>query len=444
MVDYETPKEMDGDLVELLGSKEVVRHLLKGCGVCRTAARKGRVSRAAARGEPLDPRLSAAYDVSLDHAEEFARRVAPLSPREQKRFRKALALLRSGNGVVALTQGGMRVEGEGIYEALLLRSWMIRYDDPQHMCHLARVAVEMSDRFAPEAYGAKGVADLQARAWGELANAYRVADRLREAEQAFGTAFTFLRKGSGDRRLLMRLLDFEASLLGTLRDFDVALQRLTILSNMYREAGDDHLAGRTLVTKALYTYYRGKTAEACRIITEGLILIDRDRDPSLVLVATFDQLLFLVESGQFKDAKRVLFDNRPKFTDQGRIAMLKLRGVEGRITYGLGQLESAEIAFREAKEGFMAAEMGLAGALIGLELAMTLMRQGRVDEAIREGLESAAMFLSLSIHRELQGTVILLQEAFEARNTDLVLLETAIRYLRRKLTELNSGFSQIR
>ena len=435
MVDHETPEEMDGGLEELLGSKEAVRHLLKGCGVCRTAARKGRVSRAAARGESLDTKLSAAYDVSLDHAEEFARRVAPLAPREQERFRKALGLLRSGKGVLALTDGGMMVEGEGVYEALLLRSWMIRYDDPQHMCHLAKVAVEMSDRFDPEVHGAEKVADLQARAWGELANAYRVADRLREAEQAFGTAFTFLRQGSGDRRLLMRLLELEASLLGTLRDFDVALQRLTILSNMYREIREDHLAGRTLVTKALYTFYRGKNEEACRIITEALVLIDRDRDPSLVLVATFDQLLFLVESGQFKDAKRVLFDNRPKFTHQGRIAMLKLRGVEGCINYGLGQLESAEIAFREAKEGFMAVEMGLAVALAGLELAMTLMRQGRVDEAIREGLESAAMFLSLSIHRELQGTVMFLQEAFETRKTDLALLETAMRYLRRKLIE---------
>ncbi len=38
--------------------------------------------------------------------------------------------------------------------------------------------------------------------------------------------------------------------------------------------------------------------------------------------------------------------------------------------------------------------------------------------AIREGLESAAMFQVLSIHREILGTAILLEEAFQAKTTD--------------------------
>ena len=329
----------------------------------------------------------------------------------------------------------MMVKGEGVYEALLLQSWRIRYDDPRGMCHLARVAAEMCDTFDPSTYEAQWIADLQARAWGELANAYRVADRLREAEQAFGNAFSFFQQGSRDRALLMRLLDFEASLFGTLREFDIAMQRLTILSNMYRDAGDDHLVGRALVTKALYTFYGGNTEKALQIIAEAFNLIDKDRDPSLVLVATLDQLLFLVDSDRWKDAKRTLFENRPSFTDQGRIAMLKIRWIEGRIDYRTGAFESAEIAFREAKGGFEAAEMGFAGSLTGLELALTLMQRGFVNEAIEEGLEAAAMFLSLSIHRELQGTMILLQDAFLKRSTDVASLETLMRYLRRKLVE---------
>lgn len=430
MGDHEAPRKKDGDPKELLGSTEVLRQLIEGC-------REGRISRAAARREALDPTLTAAYDFPLDNAEEFARRAAHLPAPEARRFKKALGLLRSKkeDGVRALTGGGMDVKGEGVYEALLLQSWMIRYDDPQMMCHLARVAVEMCDTFNPEVFGAKRVADLRSRAWGELANAFRVANRYREAEHAFGEAFSFFRQGSQDRSLLMRLLDFEASLLGTLRDFDIALQRLSILSEMHRSAGDDHLAGRALVTKALYTFYSCRTEEACTIILEALGLIDKGRDPSLLLVAAFNQLLFLVDSDHYKDAKRVLFENRPRFTDQGRIAMLKLRWIDGRIDYGTGSLDSAEIAFREAKQGFEEAGMGFAGSLTGLELALTLMRQGRTDEAVQEGLEAAEMFLSLSIHRELQGTVILLQDAFRSRTTDVSMLESTMRYLRRKLVE---------
>jgi tetratricopeptide (TPR) repeat protein len=208
---------------------------------------------------------------------------------------------------------------------------------------------------------------------------------------------------------------------------------------MHRADGENHLAGRTLVTKALYTFYRGNTEEACQTITEGLALIDPDRDPSLALVAAFDQLLFLVDGGRFKEAKRALFTNRPSFTDQGRIAKLKLRGIEGRISYGLGELQSAEVAIRETKEGFANIEMGFACALVGLDLAMILIRQGRWEEAIKEVLESSVMFRALSVHRELFGTAVLLEEAFRAKTLDLALLEASAQYLRKKMMELGLG-----
>jgi len=256
---------------------------------------------------------------------------------------------------------------------------------------------------------------------------------------AFGNAFDFFRQGSEDRDLKLRLLDLEASLLGTMRQFPLALQRLTVLAEMHRAAGEPHLAGRTLITKALYTFYRGDTEEACETIEQGLALIDFDRDSSLALVASFDQLLFLVDAGRFKEAKRALFTNRPSFTEQGRIAKLKLRGIDGRISYGLGELESAELAIRETKEGFADIEMGFACALVGLDLAIVLLRQGRRAEAIQEVVESAAMFRALSIHRELLGTAALLEEALQAEALDLTLLEASAQYLRKKMMELGLG-----
>jgi tetratricopeptide (TPR) repeat protein len=441
MSDHKTPEGEDSDIEQLLSSKEVVRHLLRGCGACQRVGRQGFISlEVAAKGEAEAPELSAAYDVALDRVMGNLSRSALLPRGEQWRFQKASSLLRSGGGVLALAKTGrMSVEGLGVYEALLARSWSIRYDDHQAMCHLAKVAVEMSEGFNTDTYGVEVVADLRARAWGELANAYRVADRLRESEIAFGKAFDFFRQGSQDRDLRMRLLDLEASLLGTLRQFPLALQRLTVLSHMYQADGEPHLAGRALVTKALYTFYRGNTEEACQTIAEGLALIDRKRDPSLALVAAFDQLLFLVDCGRFKEAKRALFRNRPSLTKQGRIAMLKLRGIEGRIFYGLGELRSAEVAIRETKQGFAEAGMGFAGALVGLDLAMILFRQERRGEAVKEVLEAATMFRVLSVHRELLGTAMLLEETFRAQTADLALLEVSAQYLRKKMMELGLG-----
>jgi tetratricopeptide (TPR) repeat protein len=356
---------------------------------------------------------------------------------ERKRFRKALALLESGAGVLALAAAGnMRLAGLGVYEALLARSWAVRYDDPRQMCHLAKAAVEVAQDFDPKKFGPWRVADYASRAWGELANAYRVADRLRDAEQAFGTAFELYRQGSGDRRLFMRLLDLEASLLGTLREFDLAQERLTTLSGLYQEAGEAHLAGRTLITKALYTYYHGDTEEAAETLASGLALIDRDRDPSLGIAATFNQLLLLVDAGRFVEAKKLLFKNRVQFVSLDCMLKIKLRGIEGSISYGLGQLVSAEIAFREAKVGFQVAGLSFACGLATLDLAMTLMRQGRTEEAIQEGLEATALFVSVSVHREVLGSVLFLEEALRTQRASLALFEQTVRYLRKKMVEL--------
>jgi tetratricopeptide (TPR) repeat protein len=268
-------------------------------------------------------------------------------------------------------------------------------------------------------------------AWGELANAYRVADRFREAEQAFGQAYEFFRQGTQDRRLLMRLLDLEASLLGSRREFGRALERLTTLSSMYRAAGEIHLAGRTLITKALYLYYKGDSQEACRTLEEGLGLIDGDRDPSLLATAVLNQLLLLEDCGRFTDARIFLFKHRAQINQAGQITALRLRWTEGRIHYGMGKLDSAERDFRVVREGFQEAGMSFTCALMGLEIAITLLRQGRTQEAIQEGLASAEMFLSLSIDRELLGSFLFLQEAFQSEIINLADLEETARYLRR-------------
>jgi hypothetical protein len=53
------------------------------------------------------------------------------------------------------------------------------------------------------------------------------------------------------------------------------------------------------------------------------------------------------------------------------------------------------------------------------------------EEAIREGLESTAMFFSLNISRELFGSFVFLEDAFRSGVLNLADLEETARYLRR-------------
>jgi tetratricopeptide (TPR) repeat protein len=376
------------------------------------------------------PPPDAAYDALLNRAKEYARRAQCLPDRERVRFYKTLSLLASGKGVESLVGVRQGRAGLGLYEALLARSWAVRFDDPQEMCRLADAAVEVAARFSPKTHGVRRVADLRARAWGELANACRVADRLREAKKAFGQAFAFLQRGTGDPLLKARLLDLEASFFGALREFASAHDRLDLVPELYRKAGEPHMAGRTFIKKAVYLAYSGNPEEALRLLREGLGLIDQEREPDLVVTALHNQLSLLIDLGRFQKAQRLLFENRERFRSCGRISGLKLRGLEGQISYGLERWTGAEIAFREVKEGFRQAGLGFAHALESLYLAMTLLRQGRVDEAEREVFAASKVFFSLQIHREILGSVLLLKETAELRRLTVAILENEVRHIR--------------
>jgi tetratricopeptide (TPR) repeat protein len=309
------------------------------------------------------------------------------------------------------------------------------------MIRLAEVAVEVAHRFAGKT-SPKRIADLQARAYGELANAFRAADRLRSAQRAFGEAYTYRQRGTGDPYLKARLFDLEASLLGTLRDFPLALRRLSSLRSLYLELGEPHLAGRAATIQALYTFYSGQAAAAIPINQEGIALIDRERDPALFMGALHNHLLFLVDLKLYPKAVRVLFENRRNLIYKDRISALRLRGIEGRISYGSGNLVSAEMAFREVKEGLTEARMSFLAALISLELAMVLKSLNRPSEALQEVIAAREIFLAFEIYREYLGSVIFLEEALLRGEATAELIEATVAQINRKWVQVGPARMQ--
>ena len=232
-----------------------------------------------------------AGQVTLEPATHLARAAAKLSHRERLRFDKALEILGGGGGAVALARAGMVVRGPGLFEALLARCWAVRCSNSEELFKLAKSAVEVAARLHPR-YGARVVADLQARAWGELANAYRIADRNRDAEHAFGKAFTFFCQGSGDRLLKAWLLDLQATLFGCSHEHVLAFGMLVTVRALYEELGEIHLAGRALLSQAVFAYVGGEAGKALRLSQEGMARLDRRREPDLLALAAHNHSIF--------------------------------------------------------------------------------------------------------------------------------------------------------
>lgn len=404
--------------------REIVHHMVRKCKSCQAVLAKVLPGQ-----EPISPEEDDAYDRVIASSIQWALRMERYR-KDEDDWMRAAARLALGGGALALAEEGMTLGGLGIYRALLERSWAVRHDNPREMVKLATVAVDVAKRLDPAVYGAEKVADYEARGWGELGNAHRAANDLWESQRAFGNAFQLLELGTGDRCLRARLHDLYASLLGTQRKFDLAFQSLDIVVALYQEINDLHSAGRALITKAIYTHYSGRSEDALAINQQGLALIDEARDPGLPVVALHNHLWFLVACGRHQDARILLFKSRQKINDNGKITGIKLRWLDGQISYGLAAYSAAESIFQEVKEAFELEELGFAAALASLDLAMAQMRQGKCDEAKAVAIEAAGVFAALKIHREILGAVELLRDAFRIDKATVALVERVVSFIR--------------
>ena len=259
-----------------------------------------------------------------------------------------------------------------------------------------------------------------------------MADDLNAAEWALGRASELHFQGTGDEDLAARLLDLQASLCGALRKFPAAQEALDAVYALRRRRGDDHMAGRALISKGLYTGYANDPDGAVRLLTDGLALIDRERDPQLTLIALHNTAWFLMAAGRYRQARNLAWENRWRYQrDGGHIDRVKLRWLQGLIDAGMGKLASAEGVLKEARQGLREAGLAYHSALSGLDLASILLRQKRPAEARDVVLEATAVFLDLKIEREAMGAILMLKKAFEAGVEASAILDDAILFLRR-------------
>lgn len=436
MSQHPTPAELGillaGGLTPLR-EQEVLRHLFS-CESCR-ACLEG--SNSPQNAETISPDLDAAYERVLDSG----LRVARYLDRETEQARRIAALLQEGGAFAIFSKGDTPLEGFGVYMALIERCWAVRLHQPQQMVSLARCAVEVALRLSPDELSPRQRGDLLAQAWGALGNAFRAADNLVEAERAFNEAFAvFERQGSGDPAVKARLYTLLASLHGTRRNFTLAFAALDVAYTLYQELGDRHSAGHTLLKKAIYTHYSGRSEEAITINRRALTLVDLDREPDLLIIALHNELWFLVACGHFGDARKTLFNYRPHLPNMGKIHTLKLRWLEGQIDYGLRNLESAEVAFLEARRGFEEEDLGIAAAMASLDLGLVRMRQSRTREAGWIAAEAAQVFTSLQVPVQAIAAVLLLRDSFELGKANLDLYESVVAFVRKAEIDPDARF----
>jgi tetratricopeptide (TPR) repeat protein len=424
-------------------ARALATHLAEPCFECTGVVEM--IRQDLSKGRPgtreLPPEEDAAYDAAIGRAFRVARKVHRAQQRDQTEAARAAGILTQEEGLKAGLKLPRKMEEIARLEALLAKSWSLRHENPSEMVQFAMLAVRHAEKLEVRKHGVERVFDLQGRAYAELGNAYRVLDQYDIAGINLATARKLLALGSGSEHFEIRLLELEASLAADQHRFDLANHNLLRVADFHLHNGHQQLAGRAILSRGLYTGYSGDHDQAILLLQEGLSLIDKECEPRLHYTALHNQLLFLAESGCFREAKAFRLRHSCILSMYaGKTNAAGLRSIEAMIEAGLGNTSSAEIAFRETKRQYEMLGRPYLASLAALNLAAILLAQHRPKEAYEIGEAAAKVFQALRLERDAIAALVVLKTAFRLGRATQKLVKTVADFFHRLQRDPNAKF----
>jgi tetratricopeptide (TPR) repeat protein len=226
------------------------------------------------------------------------------------------------------------------------------------------------------------------------------------------------------------LLDLKASLLRDQHRLGEAREVLERAIGLYREANDQHLAGRAMINLATLDRREGYLENAIETLVEAAQSIDSTREPRLVFMLRKNLALFLSEAGRASEAADMLPELRRLAVDRiGSLETLRLRWTEGLIYRRLGQDSWAENSLRRARDGFLESGIGYDTVLVSLDLAALYLDANRRREARLLAAEMIPAFTTRDLHREAIVAVAIFARAAWEEQISHDLVERVVAYL---------------
>lgn len=409
----------------------VIGHLLSGCTRCRQAMTPLASVMLGSGPVPVEqpaPTSGAEYDFPLFKAFAAAREYAASIGKENLAARHTGTTFPKEVLVAETPVAQTRArDAKARCEALLERCLTLRHGDPEELIMTASLAVAFADKMAADTTDGstpEELADLQARAWAELGNAYRVADDFPAAEVALARALELHSRGTEAPLLLARLMDLTASLYTDQRRFAEAYRLLDCVYAIYSHIGDRQSAARALISKGISTGYALESEEAVRLLAYGIQQVDAARDPKLMLVALHGLLWCLLDAGRIAEVDRLLVQIRDLYAVHGEhFDEVRAQWLEGRVAAAQGREEDAEQILLHVRNVFMQDKQPYDAALASLDLAAVWLQQGRTTEIRLLVEEMVEIFRARNIRREALGALLMLHEAVQKDQATVALLQ---------------------
>jgi tetratricopeptide (TPR) repeat protein len=241
------------------------------------------------------------------------------------------------------------------------------------------------------------------------------------------------RSRTGNAWAEAEVLDMKGSLQMDQRRFEEARELFDRARDLYRQEGDSHGVAKVYIKQAKLFREMEDLEQAIDWLRKAPHEIDRVQEPRLFATAMHNLLGVLSLAGRFGEALKLLPEVQDLFRETARpLDWVRLRWTEGFIAYGLGRLDEAEAAYHEVQQAFREHGVLYSMALVSLDLALLLSRQGRTEELKRLAAELMAIFSAQEVHREATAALVLFQRACEAERVTAELIARLAALLRRK------------
>jgi tetratricopeptide (TPR) repeat protein len=341
-------------------------------------------------------------------AEDLLRELTPLPAEEQ--LRRAA--------------GDERFASPHFVHYLVDSGHMARYQDPERMLHLAKLATLAAEACTAEISGGElRLADLRARAWGAHGNALRICGRLREAEEALYRATQECERGTGDHPVRASLLEKKASLRMHQRRFEEAIELSEAAGEIYRELGDSHSLAAAHIQKAYAHVLAGETEIAVDLINQAIPLIDCESDPQLLLAACHNLVRCYIDLAQPEQALSIYAETRDLYQELSvPLIQLRAKWQEGQLLRDIGQLQQAESKLLEAHKGFLDRGLTYEAAVLSLDLAALYLKMGATEDVRQTATVAVPIFRALGVDRDALASLLQLQQVADQEQQAMELI----------------------
>jgi tetratricopeptide (TPR) repeat protein len=286
--------------------------------------------------------------------------------------------------------------------ALFDSSYALRFRDPARMLKLAQQATSAADAVSlASKTGRTDSADLRARAWGLLSNAYRIAGQLELAGEALQTAERYWRQGSLASPLRTELLLRSAALATASGQLARAVALSRECAELCDGLGQQQERAAAKIQEAVAELYSSAPAAASRLLTCVLPLCDSLRRPELALAARHNLMRCYIDLQRPEDAIVHHVQARDLYRKVSEpLVLLRASWQEGLLLAEVGHTRNAEAALRRTRAGFEVLGLNIEAGKAALDLARMLEKDRRLDLAQESAQRAEANFNRIGAAKE--------------------------------------------